>query len=234
MKTFVDIYDANGLDLIPGFSSADQITRLHDEFDRLATQDDNAARGEWVYGIRGVLKKSAPARAWTQSDDVRAVVEGVIGKRARAIRGVFFDKRPDANWPLPWHQDRTAAFEGTLRPEGFTNWTTKQGVNHAELPLDYLRSMITLRLHLDDCDADTGAIHVLKGAHRDIAPQRVLADLGRAGGAPVPMKAGDLMAISPLTPHASYRVTRECRRRILHVEFCARTLPEGLDWDEPA
>jgi hypothetical protein len=39
----------------------------------------------------------------------------------RAVRGIFFDKTPAANWPVAWHQDLTLAPAARHDKEG---WTT--------------------------------------------------------------------------------------------------------------
>ena len=43
---------------------------------------------------------------------------------------------------------------------------------------------------------------------------------------------GGLMVMKPLLLHSSNRTTNEKRRRVIHIEFCNKALPEGLEWAE--
>ena len=40
------------------------------------------------------------------------------------VRG-YFDKTPETNWLVPWHQDLTLALAGTTDVPGFGPWSTK-------------------------------------------------------------------------------------------------------------
>ena len=92
--------------------------------------------------------------------------------------------------------------------------------------------MLTVRLHLDDADADNGALRVLAGTHR----------LGRLSAESIAecrethtevlcaAKAGDALLMRPLLLHASARSTSERRRRVLHIEFAGFNLPPPLEW----
>jgi len=40
------------------------------------------------------------------------------------------------------------------------------------------------------------------------------------------------MVMKPLLLHSSNRTTNEKRRRVIHIEFCNKALPEGLEWAE--
>jgi ectoine hydroxylase-related dioxygenase (phytanoyl-CoA dioxygenase family) len=109
-------------------------------------------------------------------------------------------------------------------------------MSHAKLPVEFLNAMVTLRIHLDDCDAETGTLLVLPGLHRDGVLRD--ADLRSLAAAREPMvmaaRAGDALIMSPLTPHASRRATKPSRRRVLHIEYCALPLPAGVEWLEAA
>ncbi len=73
-----------------------------------------------------------------------------IGKGARPVRAVLFNKAPESNWALGWHQDRTICVRARRDVAGFANWTVKQGMLHVEPPFGLLERMATMRVHLDD------------------------------------------------------------------------------------
>ena len=83
----------------------------------------------------------------------------------RAVRAVAFDKSLATNWALPSHQDRVIAVQARHDVSGFVNWTKKDGCWHCEPPLWLLERMVFLRVHLDPCDATTGAMEIAPGSH---------------------------------------------------------------------
>lgn len=90
----------------------------------------------------------------------------IAGPGAFAVRAILFDKSSDANWALGWHQDSSIAVMERADVEGFGPWTTKDEVPHAIAPVALLESMISLRVHLDDCGEDNGPLRVIAGSHR--------------------------------------------------------------------
>ena len=45
----------------------------------------------------------------------------------RPVRVLYFDKNPDANWAVPWHQDRTIAVAQRIDVPGYDMWSVKAG-----------------------------------------------------------------------------------------------------------
>jgi ectoine hydroxylase-related dioxygenase (phytanoyl-CoA dioxygenase family) len=154
------------------------------------------------------------------------------GRPARPVRVLAFDKTPDANWHLPWHQDRVIAVKERADVPGFGNWTVKNGQHHVEAPADLLATMFNLRLHIDDCDATNGALKVVPGSHeRGRLTDAEVRDTARQGRAiTCPVAAGGILAMKALTIHASDASSTPRRRRVLHVDYCAGELPKALDW----
>jgi hypothetical protein len=100
-------------------------------------------RGEETFGARNVLT-IPEVEAVARDPNLQAL----LGDDMRAVRGIFFDKTPGANWPVAWHQDLTLAPREWRDIEGWTNWTIKRGVTHAQPPSVVLARMVTMRLLL--------------------------------------------------------------------------------------
>jgi hypothetical protein len=183
-----------------------------------------------IYGARNLLAAFPPSRTLWRTPPLIALLTDVLGSACGLVRGLYFDKPPDATWSLPWHQDLTIAVrDHSLPSERFQNRTFKAGVPHVEAPEEILRNMLTLRIHLDDATPDNGPLQVLPGSHaaRDAA----------ATGPPVTIlaAAGDVLAMRPLLAHCSGvshpHVTQ--RRRVIHLEFAASSnLPDGYAWHD--
>lgn len=120
------------------------------------------------------------------------------------VRALALDKSPEANWFVPWHQDRAA-----------------DGVDR---PVSQLERMVALRVHLDDCDEDNGPLEVIPGSHT--RGRLAAADIAVLTGEYDPLLClavrGDIVALRPLLVHRSQRARQPAARRVLHLEFVAQ------------
>jgi ectoine hydroxylase-related dioxygenase (phytanoyl-CoA dioxygenase family) len=163
---------------------------------------------------------------------VAALLLRAIGKGATLVRAILFDKTAGTNWKVPWHQDLFVALKQRHDVAGFETWTRKDGVAHARPPLDFLRSMLTLRIHLDDCGAANGPLSVIPRSHRaglitDEARRELIANGPRVACL---VGAGAAMIMRPLLLHSSTQSSSPSRRRVVHLEFASSSLPPPLQW----
>jgi len=155
-----------------------------------------------------------------------------LGDAARPVRAILFDKTAEANWAVPWHQDRTIAVRERRDVAGFSPWSTKAGIAHVEPPFAIIERMITIRAHLDECDADNAPLLIAPGSHRaGRVPAKQVADVAREYGSRACLAAaGDAWIYATSIIHASERAHVPRRRRVLHVDYAAEALPGGLAW----
>ncbi|HEX8672970.1 MAG TPA: phytanoyl-CoA dioxygenase family protein, partial [Longimicrobium sp.] len=158
--------EEDGYAIVPDVIERVEVERLLHALDA-AGGAEGARRRESVYAIRNLLDAVPEVRALAESPAVRALVEPVLGAGAFPVRGILFDKTPDANWKVAWHQDLSIAVRERRDVPGFGPWSVKAGVPHVQPPVGVLRNMLTVRLHLDDCDADNGPLQVLPSSHAD-------------------------------------------------------------------
>lgn len=182
-------------------------------------------------GARNLLDNAA-IRELAASDTVRSFAEAVLGEQCFAVRALFFDKTPNANWKVVWHQDLTIATRERRDVAGFGPWTEKAGVPHTQPPVGVLEQMLALRVHLDPCSAENGPVRVIDGTHR----------LGRLAGDEIDRfreahaahdcvaDEGAILAFRPLLLHASAPAQTPSHRRVIHIEFSAVELPSPLHW----
>ena len=182
-------------------------------------------------GRRGLLAHPAVA-ALVRSEWVLSRLRPHLAAEPVPVRAIYFDKSPDANWLVPWHQDLTIALRERIEVPGFGPWSLKEGIPHVQPPVSLLEQMITLRIHLDAADQSNGALRVLPGSHRhgrltseQIQTFRLTTPEHLCSAA-----AGDVLLMRPLLLHASGRSTGDRHRRILHLEFAAFDLPGTLHW----
>lgn len=151
------------------------------------------------------------------------------------VRGLWFDKSPQSNWPVAWHQDLTIAVEARVDVPGYGPWSLKNGVHHVQPPAEVLQRMLTVRLHLDRADEQSGALRVIPGSHGEgRLPEDAIAGWRDRPEYVCRANIGDVLLMRPLLLHASNRATAAVRRRVLHLEYAAMPLPGGLAWSREA
>ena len=223
MTALSAVLDRDGVLIHPGVLSPAAVSCLQDHFD----------------GIHA-------ARAGARSFDVPADIEDLIGPRAplgtiaateagksvRPVRVLLFDKTPEANWAVPWHQDRTIAVKARHEVAGFGPWSVKGGVDHVEPPVLILESMVTLRLFVDDCGDENGPLEVSIGSHGygRLPGSELAAVVQRAAVFVGTGRAGDVLVMRTLAVHSSKRARSPAHRRVLHIDYAASGLPAPLEW----
>ena len=184
-------------------------------------------------GRRGLL--SVPAVAGVaRSAKVLELVRPHVTGTPRPVRCIYFDKSPEANWMVSWHQDVSLAVREQRDVAGFGPWSVKDDVPHATAPAELLEQMLAVRLHLDDADEENGALRVLAGSHQfgRLSDERIDELVQELPEVMCRAAAGDALLMRPLVLHASSRSMSARRRRVLHIEYAGFELPGGLEWHE--
>lgn len=185
-------------------------------------------------GLRNVLRVSPRAAAVALSENFTSIINSLIGGSAFPVRAILFDKTDGANWGVPWHQDLAIAVAARVETPGFGPWSVKDGIVHVQPPQHILANMVTIRLHLDDCAADNGALRVLPGSHLDgeLSAEAISDWASRLAAVTCEIPQGGALLMRPLLLHASSPAKNPSHRRVLHVEYAATDLPNGLKWSE--
>jgi hypothetical protein len=186
-------------------------------------------------GRRGLLADPAVA-VIARSEKFLALLRPHLPCEPVPVRAIYFDKTPETNWGVAWHQDLTIALRNRAEHPGFGPWSTKDGVPHVQPPVALLEQMLTVRLHLDDADESNGALRVIPGSHRHgrLSAAQIQELRDQQGEHLCAVCAGDALLMRPLLLHASSRSTSDRHRRVLHIEYAAFPLPVGLEWHEAA
>lgn len=160
------------------------------------------------------------------------IAADLIGRSARPVRAVLFDKTPGINWSLGWHQDRTIAVQTRHDVPGFGPWSTKSGITHVEPPFSVIEAMVTLRIHLDDVPTDNAPLLIAPGSHRlgRIPESELHSVVERCGTATCLADRGDVWGYATPIIHASAASTGHAHRRVLQVDYAAIELPLPLTW----
>jgi len=159
------------------------------------------------------------------------IAHGVLGPHAFPFHATLFDKSPDANWLVVWHQDTALSLKEKRDVPAWGPWSVKDGVNYAHAPASALDQLLAIRIHLDDSREDNGPLRVLPGTH----DQGVLNDdeihcLSQEI-APVSctVECGGLVLMRPLLVHASSKSISLHSRRVLHIQYASQPCFDGME-----
>jgi ectoine hydroxylase-related dioxygenase (phytanoyl-CoA dioxygenase family) len=185
-----------------------------------------------VHAVRNLLEAVPQVQALARSAAIRNLVEPVLGPGCFVVRGILFDKTPEANWKVAWHQDLTIAVRDQREAPEFGPWSEKAGIPHVQPPAQVLERMLTVRVHLDDCGPENGPVQVIPGSHRQGRLSAAEITRWRESHEPVACTSarGGVLLMRPLILHASSPATVPGHRRVVHLEFAAEELPYGLEW----
>ncbi len=224
----------DGFAIVPGVLDDADCDRL------LAALDDvegaGVRRRGSVYAIRNLLQAVPEVGARARSAALHELVTPILGPDAFPVRGILFDKTPDANWNVVWHQDLSIAVRERRETSGFGPWSDKAGVPHVQPPAALLARMLAVRLHLDPCGEENGPLRVLPGSHRAgrLSPSEIGGWRARVPEVLCPVPRGGALLMHPLLLHASSGARTRGHRRVVHIEYAAEGLPGGLAWHSGA
>ena len=163
-----------------------------------------------------------------------AALAGIVAPGAVAVQCTLFEKSPENNWLVSLHQDLSIPVRERVADSELTGWSTKEGALFVQPPVGVLESLVALRVHLDDCGHEGGALRLVPGSHRfgRLEVGRAAALRDEHGEVTAVVKRGGVLAMRPLLLHASSKALTPSFRRVLHFVFGPPALPHGLRWGQ--
>ena len=219
-------FDREGFAMWPSLLSSNEVAAL------ISSLEESIVPGSHRGGVRDVMDAVPALQAVAAHGSVRLPVEAVLGPDAFPVRSTLFDKTGAANWKVPWHQDVTIAVQERHDAEGYGPWSVKSGVQHVQPPTSVLNRMVTVRIHLDPCPAENGALRVLPGTHHlgRLDQNHVAPFVNEELAVTCEAHAGDALIMRPLVLHASAQSLSPAHRRVLHFDFATGDLANSLAW----
>jgi ectoine hydroxylase-related dioxygenase (phytanoyl-CoA dioxygenase family) len=231
---FVETFDHNGFALVKNVLDFETISLLCKALRHIESVSSIKQRRNHTYAIRNLTKTVPAIKQLADSQPIRWLAHSVSGSETFLVRSLLFDKIAEANWQVAWHQDLTIAVKHRIETEGFSAWSVKAGIHHVQPPVAILESMLTLRIHLDDCNQSNGALQVIPCSHRHgrLSADEVKRLKEQTSAVFCDAKSGDVLLMRPLLLHTSSPSLFPAHRRVIHLEFAANQLPEKLEWFE--
>ena len=173
----------------------------------------------WCAHLAGVLRADARIRS-------------LLPHNAVAVQCTLFDKSPTKNGLAALHQDLSIPVRDRVDTAECSGWSEKEGQLYVQPPVSVLERLAAVRVHIDDCPAESGALRVVPHSHLEgrIDPSEAEAFRQQHGETVIPVGKGGVLVMRPLLLHASSKATSLASRRVLHFVFGPPTLPLGLEW----
>jgi ectoine hydroxylase-related dioxygenase (phytanoyl-CoA dioxygenase family) len=223
--------EQNGFAIREGILSQSEIDSLIADIASIDRAESVRKRGG-IFAIRNLLDASSEVHELARCAAIHDLVEPVLGPDSIPVRAILFDKIPAANWKVPWHQDVTIAVQEKVEAGGFGPWSIKADVLHVQPPAFVLERMISVRIHLDPCGETNGALKVIPGSHHlGRIPEGQITDIrSRTSEQVCAVGSGGALLMRPLLLHASSPSQTASHRRVVHIDFAAVQLPNGMKW----
>ncbi|MFP3597537.1 phytanoyl-CoA dioxygenase family protein [Chryseobacterium sp. SIMBA_029] len=222
----------NGFEIINNIFSNEEINKIIYVLENIDTSKETFRKSEDLFAIRQFLKEIPEIKDLIFNDNIKKVVREIFGKKYVVVKSIYFDKPEKSNWYVAYHQDLTISVDKKVNLPGFGPWTTKQNQFAVQPPLDILENIYTIRIHLDDTDEHNGALKVVPKSHSKGIYRSETIDWTVETEEICSVEKGGIMIMKPLTLHGSNRTTNGKKRRVIHIEFSDRELPEELQWSE--
>ena len=221
------IFFENGCEIVDNFISEHWLKLILDEIAQAEFSTE-------VSGVRRINKKLSTVGQYLNSDEFTARAKAFMPDNAQLVRAIFFNKSPELNWYVTWHQDKTVSVSTRFEAAGWRAWSVKENALHVQPPLAVLESMVTIRVHLDATPKENGCLKVIPNSHQlGILSQAEINEVIEAE-APYFCEAEKCAALimRPHLLHASSKSRLPSNRRVLHFEFSNWVLPNGVCWAE--
>ncbi len=219
-----------GFEILANLLSPSECESLAKKLSMLYDEDQKRTPNK-IGGIRNLLQRSPDVLKLALSDQLTNILRSRQVPAAFPVRALFFDKTPGTNWRVPWHQDLTIAVSTKIELPGFVGWSKKEGILHVQPPQYILESMATVRIHLDDCDLNNGALKIVPCSHScGKLDSAAISESAGKKQVTCEMKRGSALLMRPLLLHSSSPAKNPSHRRIVHIEYATQNLPDGLEW----
>lgn len=222
----------NGFTIISNVFSEDEIEKISEVIQNIDTSKETFRKSEDLFAIRQFLKEIPDVKDLIFNDNLKKIIKEIFGEKYFAVKSIYFDKPEKSNWYVAYHQDLTISVDKKIDLQDFGPWTTKQNQFAVQPPLDILENIFTVRIHLDDTNESNGALKVVPKSHAKGIYRPETIDWNVETEIICNVDKGGIMIMKPLILHGSNRTTNGKKRRVIHIEFSDKKLPDVLEWSE--
>ncbi len=216
----------NGFGLLNYVYTKRELRKITKQLDTYFAQSN-----ELPFGKRTLLKDIPALKGLLFNKNLLRILQS-IDPKAFLTKAIYFDKPPNANWYVTWHQDIPVNVTNKIELEGYSGWTKKKDITSVCPPEDILKNIFTIRVHLDDTDSRNGALKIVPGSHnKKLCTEEISTITENSIPFLCEVPAGGIQLMKPLLLHSSSKSKKQ-KRRVIHLEFASVNLANGIDWLE--
>ena len=215
----------NGCEIVEDFISESWLCKILEEIEISEISTD-------VSGVRNIDKKLKSVAEYLNSNEFKEKASAFVPANGQLVRSILFNKSPESNWFVTWHQDKTVSVSSKFEKPGWSAWSVKENTLHVQPPLAVLEGIITIRVHLDPTPKENGCLKVIPNSHKlGILSQEQIIDIIASEDAYFcEAEKRDALIMRPHLLHASSKSSEPNNRRVLHFEFSNWQLPSSVYW----
>lgn len=231
-KNYKKELETNGFTILDPIYSLVEIENICNEIEKISDSTNLTFRKtKDLFAIRQFLKEAPSVEKLIFNNVLKEILESIFGKEYFVVKSIYFDKPEESNWFVGYHQDLTISVDKKLELKDFSNWTLKQNQYSVQPSDEVLKNICTVRIHLDDTNEENGALKVIPNSHHEVIRLDTF-DFKNKKETFCNVPKGGIMIMKPLLFHASNKTTNKEKRRVIHLEFSNKNLPNELSWSE--
>jgi len=198
---------------------------------------------QWTAQISPLLQTSAGTRgllslnwcgALVKQLREHAALSNILPADFVAVQCTYFEKSQARNWLVSVHQDLSIPVANFVEHPALQGWSEKEGQLFVQAPRALLEKMLAIRVHLDPCLAQDGALRVIPKSHLlgRLSADEAIAVRKNSQEILCAVEQGGALVMRPLLLHASSKSSGRGLRRVLHFLFAPRDPAYGLQWQQ--
>lgn len=232
-KETIKRVDRRGTAILDGIYSPTEVEQMGKILDHYKVDVSNDNNKTEVFAIRKLLQVLPALKKHIFNLKLYTIIKEGMGEGYFLCKALYFNKPSTSNWYVSWHQDIPINVKEKIETEGYSAWTRNQEVISVRPPVDLLKNIYTIRIHLDDTTAENGALQVYPKSHLSILNAEGIKKIHQTKSSVCgEVEPGGIHLMKPLTLHASSKTTNKQCRRMIHLEFASVSLAGGLEWTE--
>lgn len=226
------VFSEQGFHVVNDIYNKEEVDAISNFINNLDTTNPIFRKTNDLFAIRQFVKEFPEIKELLFNKKLKEIINNIGGEDYFIVKSIYFDKPEKSNWFVSYHQDLTISVDKKIEDENFSNWTKKHNQFAVQPSAEILENIVTIRIHLDDTNENNGALKVLKKSHLKSICRIDSIEFGKEIEVFCNVKSGGIMLMKPLLFHASNKTTNEKNRRVIHLEFSNKKLPENLQWSE--
>ncbi len=224
--------NSEGFTIINNVYSETEINHIISIIESTNTDKATFKKTDYLFAIRQFHKEIPGTLNFIFNEKIKEIINKTFGNNYFITKSIYFDKPELSNWFVAYHQDLTISVDKKVSIEGYKNWTIKDNQYAVIPPLDILKNNFTIRIHLDKTTSENGALKVVNQSHAKGIYRSNNIDFNVETETICEVEKGGIMIMKPLLLHASNKTTNLQKRRVIHIEFSNRILPNEIEWSE--